>query len=329
MVKPAGSEARVVVQLRLKPGSAQEYLSAAAKLSGTLADDPHFLEVENHLDRAWAEPAMVWHFSDVASARAWTAHPSLRAFIDSLSSCSIEPPLVNVILDAGSDPSGKASIVVSTKVKKGYDGWFGEWQGRMGAAQQQFPGYVGQRLQAPILGVNPSWVSVVAFDSPETLRGWTSSQVRMDLLRESEPYVERFDVRPASSAFESWFASSDRGSAPPPAWKLSAIVLLVLYPIVMLEFFTVNHLTQDDWHLKPALAVFVGNAISVAVTGFLLIPWASRLLNWWLVPPAAKARAQLAGWDPAPGPVCRERARLHRSHLCLSLAHAVIAALNL
>jgi antibiotic biosynthesis monooxygenase (ABM) superfamily enzyme len=29
--------------------------------------------------------------------------------------------------------------------------------------------------------------------------------------------------------------------------------------------------------------------VSVAITGFLLIPWASKLLNWWLVPPEVAA----------------------------------------
>ena len=33
-----------------------------------------------------------------------------------------------------------------------------------------------------------------------------------------------------------------------------------------------------------ALGVFIGNAVSVAITGFLLIPWASKRLEWWLVP---------------------------------------------
>ena len=112
-------------------------------------------------------------------------------------------------------------------------------------------------------------------------------------MAESTPHIERFAVRPANSAFESWFASSERGVKPPPGWKLSAIVLLVLYPIVMLEVFTLNHILKAIG-VETALSIFIGNAISVAITGFLLIPWASKLLNWWLVPPESSAAKRTA-----------------------------------
>jgi hypothetical protein len=37
--------------------------------------------------------------------------------------------------------------------------------------------------------------------------------------------------------------------------------------------------------------------VSVAIVGFLLVPWASRWLQWWLVPPenSGKGRLWLGG----------------------------------
>jgi len=132
-------------------------------------------------------------------------------------------------------------------------------------------------------------VAIVAFETATDLHQWEESAERKALVAEATPYVQRYDVRAADSAFESWFTKSESAGKPPPAWKLSAIVLLVLYPIVMLEFFTLNHVTTDWLRIEPALGVFIGNAVSVAITGFLLIPWASTLLNWWLVPPESTA----------------------------------------
>ena len=52
------------------------------------------------------------------------------------------------------------------------------------------------------------------------------------------------------------------------------IVLLTLYTIVMLEQMFLNPLLQS---LDTAEAIFIGNTLSVAATGFLLIPLALRL----------------------------------------------------
>ena len=284
---PQGSSASFVVQYRLRAGASREFSRLFGDLTDSLSTAGGFEGTEVHFDAAGTSPTVVWRFATVDEARTWSKSATMETFERSLEPYSVSAPVHNVILNAGR--SGAASTVITTRVKPGSDSWFADWQGRMGAAQQQFPGYVGQRVQAPVPGVNADWVAIVAFDSPEDLRVWTDSPERQALVTESEPYVERYYVRPADSAFESWFAKSDAGGKPPPGWKLSAIVLLVLYPIVMLEFFTLNHLTVDVLHLNPALGVFIGNAISVAITGFLLIPWASKLLNWWLVPPEVDA----------------------------------------
>lgn len=284
---PPGSSASFVVQYRLRAGALREFSRLFGDLTDSLSTAGGFEGTEVHFDAAGTSPTVVWRFATVDEARTWSKSATMETFERSLEPYSVAKPVHNVLINPA--PSTSASTVITTRVKKGSDTWFADWQGRMGAAQQQFPGYIGQRVQAPVPGTNNDWVAIVAFDSAEDLQRWEASPERQALVTESEPYVERYYVRPADSAFESWFAKSDAGGKPPPGWKLSAIVLLVLYPIVMLEFFTLNHLTVDVLHLNPALGVFIGNAISVAITGFLLIPWASKLLNWWLVPPEVDA----------------------------------------
>lgn len=279
--------ASVVTQFRLRAGATREFSRLLGDLNDSLLSDPAFGGGETHLDASGANPTAVWHFSNAEAAKSWSTGPRLRDFEHSLEPYSAAAPVSNVLLETSE--SGKASTVITTRVLPGNDAWFAEWQGRMGAAQQQFPGYVGQRVQAPVPGVNADWVAIVAFETEADLKHWQDSPERQALVAESTPHVDRYDVRPASSAFESWFAKDERGAKPPPAWKLSAIVLLVLYPIVMLEVFTLNHITKA-LGMEPALGIFIGNAVSVAITGFLLIPWASSLLNWWLVPPEALAR---------------------------------------
>ena len=54
-----------------------------------------------------------------------------------------------------------------------------------------------------------------------------------------------------------------------------------------------NPLTQP---LDMAVATFIGNLLSVAATGFLLIPLALRAFEWWLLPrPNDSPRVEAAG----------------------------------
>jgi antibiotic biosynthesis monooxygenase (ABM) superfamily enzyme len=70
-------------------------------------------------------------------------------------------------------------------------------------------------------------------------------------------------------------------------------VLLTLYPVVMLELLFLNPLTQS---LGMPVATFIGNALSVAATGFLLIPLAIRVFEWWLLQkPNDSLRVEAAG----------------------------------
>ncbi len=71
------------------------------------------------------------------------------------------------------------------------------------------------------------------------------------------------------------------------------IVLLTLYPIVMLEQMFLNPLLYS---LGMAEAIFIGNLLSVAATGFVLIPLALRAFEWWLLPsPNDSTRVEAAG----------------------------------
>jgi antibiotic biosynthesis monooxygenase (ABM) superfamily enzyme len=64
-------------------------------------------------------------------------------------------------------------------------------------------------------------------------------------------------------------------------WKTAALVLLTLFPVVMIELKFLNpHLRG----LPPSVATFIGNAISVLLTTWPLMPLAIRAFRPWLFP---------------------------------------------
>jgi len=155
-----------------------------------------------------------------------------------------------------------------------------DWVDRIRQVEARFLGYQGLELQPPIPGLQDDWVSLLRFDTAEHLNAWLESDARRTALKEVEPFIDQRE-RQVATAFSGWFTFGDAPGQVPPSWKQSMIVLLTLYPIVMLELLFLNPLTQP---LGMAGATFIGNALSVAVTGFVLIPLAIRVFEWWLLP---------------------------------------------
>jgi len=132
----------------------------------------------------------------------------------------------------------------------------------------------------------------VRFSTPEQLDAWLSSPERRALLQRSAALVQGWQSRRLPSSFAGWFPSAP-GQAAPPTWKQAALVLLVLYPIVMLELRFLSPLLAG---LVPAVGTFIGNAISVALVSWPLMPLAVSGLAWWLQPrPAVHARTEILG----------------------------------
>ena len=76
---------------------------------------------------------------------------------------------------------------------------------------------------------------------------------------------------------------------------MNLIVLLLLYPIVFLFGVTVHlPLLIGVLKLPFAVALFIGNMVSVAMTGF-LVPLVAARFGWWLQPTGKTRHATLLG----------------------------------
>jgi antibiotic biosynthesis monooxygenase (ABM) superfamily enzyme len=128
---------------------------------------------------------------------------------------------------------------------------------------------------------------LVRFASAGQLDAWLNSPQRQELLREHDALVSSWESHHLPSAFAGWFPADKTTGATPPAWKTSMVVMLVLFPVVMLEMRLLHPLL--GW-LNVSLATFVENAISVILTTWPFVPLAIRGLNWWLLPSNAHAR---------------------------------------
>jgi len=170
--------------------------------------------------------------------------------------------------------------VIVTQIKPGSEAAYRAFADRFITAQATFPGYVGSFVQPP-LTEGAGWTTLLRFDSEAHLDDWMNSSERAALVAESEPLVLGFHAQRIDSSFPGWVPADPATGKSPSIWKTAALVLLTLFPVVMLELRFLNPLLQG---LHPALATFVGNGLSVALTTWPLMPLAIRAFRPWLFP---------------------------------------------
>jgi len=182
------------------------------------------------------------------------------------------------------------TAVISDRVKVGQESEYREWQKRMADVMSQQPGSIGWTVQEPVPGLQDDWVVMARFDSEANLARWLQSPTRAKLLVRAEGMIEHTKVKQTRTSVNGWFHFAD-GDRAPKAWQQSALVLLVLYPVVVAESV---FLTPIIMNLIFSVQMFIGNTISVAVTGFVFIPIAAYFFRWWLQPQSSGLR-KLAG----------------------------------
>ena len=224
---------------------------------------------------------MVQRFQTLEQLRAWLDSDERRSLLDKSASLLVDEGTTNVVEGATSDsPRDMVTEIITVSVKPGMEEAYQDWVERIRQIEARFPGYQGLQLQPPIPGVQDDWVSLLRFDTSEHLNAWLESDARRAALQEVEAFTETHEQQVATS-FAGWFTFGDAPGQVPPNWKQSMIVLLTLFPVVMLELLYLSPLLQS---LNMAVATFIGNSLSVAATGFVLIPLALRAFGWWLLP---------------------------------------------
>lgn len=167
-----------------------------------------------------------------------------------------------------------------THVKPGFRPFYKEWALKIKEIEKTFPGYLGTDIQAPSSDEENTWVSVVHFDSEENLDRWLKSEPRQTIIEEAKQFVDNLEThRLIANPYKSWFGNTPKKVS--IIIKETMLVLLVLFPIIMLEFKFLNpHLTS----LNLSVATFIGNALSVSLISFPAMPVCLYFLGWWLNP---------------------------------------------
>ena len=173
----------------------------------------------------------------------------------------------------------RASAVIIHRIPGDQEEWFLDWQRGVTAAAEAFSGYRGTDIY-PATSLRPGvWVVVLHFDEDRSLQQWLDSPTRAEWVAKLTARIGTFDVTPLAGGFGVWFAEQSERGKPPPGWKMVATVLLALYPTVMLLTIFPGPFVQP---LGFAVAMVIGNALSVSLLQYVVMPVLTRILRPWL-----------------------------------------------
>lgn len=188
----------------------------------------------------------------------------------------------------------RASAVVVQRVAPDKADWFMEWQRGISAAAEAFDGFRGTDIYPPGPAQGDEWFVIIHFDEPASLQAWLDSAERLRWVETLRKKIGTFDLKALSTGFGPWFAclAPEAGAPPPPSWKMALIVLLGLYPTVMvLTLFPGPYLSP----LGLALSMLIGNALSISILQWAVMPALNRFFSGWLLANAPAQRMLSAG----------------------------------
>lgn len=279
------------IQAKVVPERQVDFVNWQGNLNAQVASFSGFLSLEILNDGEPNKWMIVQRFTDADSLSAWrksSIHKNLIKELEKLTAGDVKEGNRNI-----SDLKCGVTEVFVTQVNEGKEDLFKKWIAKIHQAEAKFPGFRGTYVQSPEARKGKNWITLLQFDTPENLDRWLSSKERENVLRESTTLINSLENHRVISPYAGWFASIAKTGQIPPIWKQTMLILLVLFPIVMLEMKYLNPLLKG---LNLSLGTFIGNAISVSLVSWPLLPFAIRSLKWWLIPePSQKMQITIKG----------------------------------
>ena len=177
----------------------------------------------------------------------------------------------------GNHPN-EVTIVVSRKIKPGYEKEYDDWLRRYLAIESRSPGYLGTTIITQG-GTNSAVRYIIhRYTDKASIREWENSQQSLKLLEEANNYSIRHYE--SATGMETWFTLPDlKTIVPPPRWKMEIVVFIAAYGISSLSrYILIPYL--GEWPILSSAIIFTG--ILVIGLTYLAMPILSRLLRRWL-----------------------------------------------
>jgi uncharacterized protein len=188
--------------------------------------------------------------------------------------------LVSRLTDPASAPPPEpepVTVTVARRVAPGMEPEFEQWYEGIIDCASRFPGFLGAGILRP-REAGQDWHVVYRFADDAALQRWEVSPERATWLEQAHTFAEETGVQRVSG-LETWFSLPGRTAPAPPKWKMAAVTIVAIIPLVLLMNVFVLPLL-DGWPLVARTLVF-----SMTLTGLMtwvVMPRLTRLFRRFL-----------------------------------------------
>lgn len=274
----------LITTFKVREDAKNDFAILQEEMNKVVSNFPGFISLEMRPEKKihYVEWTIVQRFRTNRELNNWRDSEQRKTLLNDAKSLLIEEnPIADMEYDSSQGKENVTEVFVTQVNPENYEA-YRAWAFKIQQVEAQFPGYQGIYIQAPEKGKGGNWITILRFDTPEHLDAWLSSRERKQVLKDSESIVAGLQTHRIVSPFAGWFADLTKTTGETPSiWKQSMLVLLVLFPLVMLEMKFISPLLKD---LNPSLATFIGNMITVALVSWPMMPLAIFFLKWWLIP---------------------------------------------
>jgi len=153
------------------------------------------------------------------------------------------------------------------------------------ALAERFPGFLGAGWVRPST-TSDEWHMLYRFDGEESLAGWEASSQRAWWRGSAQGLVgeSRKELR---TGIEGWFdrphehdVEDLRPATPaPPRWKQAVMIWFAFFPLSLAVTLLLGATVPE---LATAPRVLLSTVVMTPVMTYLVLPWLTRNLEWWL-----------------------------------------------
>jgi antibiotic biosynthesis monooxygenase (ABM) superfamily enzyme len=169
------------------------------------------------------------------------------------------------------------SVLIARKVKEGCEQEFWHLEKALFAEVAKLEGFLSVNHFPTAEGEDNEYVSVLQFDSIDALLRWERSDARNNILADIQQVLEYEPRRKSITGLEGIFSSQVQ--AGPPRWKMSVVLVAVIFCLLVLIRPIVNSALPD---LPVWLQTFITVGVQVPLLTYVVMPWLTKQLSTWL-----------------------------------------------
>jgi len=186
-------------------------------------------------------------------------------------------PMTDAARNDGNSESGPVTVVIRRRIKSGLAQAYEALEKDISTDAAAQEGYLGSTFLRPEGGSDRDFVTIVRFDSYESMMRWEHSVAgkvlidRADAMSETPANIRR------SAGLSLWF--TPRHPTSPSPWKM--VLLLTMSIFILAEVLT--PLLNSALSLLPQpIALFISLEIQIALLTYFVLPWLTTLFAKWL-----------------------------------------------